>query len=288
MRIVRHILMAILLVLGMDSCKMISGIIHDGDVLARVGDEMLFKDVVAPLVPKGISSADSLEFVKRYADSWVLDQVYAQQAQARLGKDVGDLEEQVAQYRRSLLKYKYEQLYVGERLDTVVSEEEMNAYYEAHKQDFRLQLPIVRAVYVRTLPDSPNAEAVRKALFPSKKKASDAVLDSLVFASAERYTDFGGRWVEMTSLAREFSTDYGTIVAAMKDSKIDITDADGKRHLAKVSGYMKTGAVPPIEFCRERIKEVILNSRKKALLNCLEQELLEDARQSGLFEIYQD
>lgn len=287
MRLVRNIIILTLAVLCSMSCKMISQIIHDGDVLARVGKEKLYKETVEPLVPRGLSVEDSLAFINRYAQAWVEDEVYAQQAQARLGKDVKDIQEQVARYRRSLLKYRYEQEYVAEKLDSLVQDDEIAAYYDAHKQDLKISYPIVKAIYVRMLPDSPNADAVEKELFPKKNASSDK-LDSLVFASAERYTDFGGEWVEIMALAREFSLDYGTLIASMKDSKIDITDADGKRHLAKVTGYMKAGSVPPVEYCKEKIRDVIVSARKKALLNCLEQELLEDAREQGLFEIYQE
>ena len=49
---------------------------------------------------------------------------------------------------------------------------------------------------------------------------------------------------------------------------------------------IKAGEIPPVEFCQERIKDIIISGRKHRLLTTLEQDLIEDAKAKEKFEIY--
>ena len=55
----------------------------------------------------------------------------------------------VEEYRQALLIRKLDQHYVDRSIDTVFTDEEITAYYNAHKADFRLDRPIVRGRIVR-------------------------------------------------------------------------------------------------------------------------------------------
>ena len=73
----------------------------------------------------------------------------------------------------------------------------------------------------------------------------------------------------------------------MRNSFVEMTDAEGRICLAYISDYMRSGNVPPVEFCRDIIENVIISARKQTLLNDLERDLLEDARVNGVFEIFE-
>ena len=53
-----------------------------------------------------------------------------------------------------------------------------------------------------------------------------------------------------------------------------------------MADMVKSGEIPPVEFCEERIKDIIVSGRKHQLLTTLEQDLIEDAKAKENFEIY--
>ena len=83
-------------------------------------------------------------------------------AETKLSKSEKDVSRELEDYRRSLLKYRYEQRFVNERLDTAVLTKDIEAYYEAHKDLFVLDVPILKARFLDIMPDSPNYDRIRR------------------------------------------------------------------------------------------------------------------------------
>lgn len=271
--------------LTLPSCRAISSLLHDGDVVAQVGRHKLYKSEVAALIPDEASADDSLKLALQYINSWASDLVFLDIAEEQLSKDELDVAAELEQYRRSLLKYRYEQRYINERLDTLVSDSQIDEYYQSHVDNFVLEIPIVKARFLRISSDSPSVE-------PIKKKMSSPVLsdlmaaDSLAYFSAVKYTDYGDNWIDMVTLARDFGADYAELLSSMKNGFIEKKDTDGKLNVAYIAEFMPAGEIPPVEYCRERIKNIIISVRKQALVSDLERDLLTDARDRGRFRIF--
>ena len=68
------------------------------------------------VIPNGISPEDSSLFAKQYIGTWALDHGYMEVAEQQLSAAELDVSQELEAYRRSLLKYRYEQLYVNQRL----------------------------------------------------------------------------------------------------------------------------------------------------------------------------
>lgn len=279
------ILLCGIALLTVQSCRAISSLLHDEEVVAEVGRHMLYRSEVDNLIPDGASEEDSLRFALQYINSWASDIVFLDIAEEQLSKEELDVTAELEEYRRSLLKYRYEQRYINERLDTLVSESQIDEYYQSHIENFVLEIPIVRARFLRISADSPNLEIIKKKMCSSG--VSDLTeADSLAYFSAVKYTDFSNRWIDMITLSREFGTDYADLLSSMKNGIIEREDAYGKVNVAYVVDFMPAGEIPPVEYCRDRIKNIILSVRKQTLVTSLEQDLLEDARDKGKFKIF--
>jgi DNA repair protein RadC len=94
---------------------MISSFLHDGEAVAQVGDSRLSKEELLAFIPSGITPEDSLRLAEQYINSWATDQVYLQIAEQQLSKEELDVTKELEEYRRSLIKYRYEQRYINER-----------------------------------------------------------------------------------------------------------------------------------------------------------------------------
>lgn len=271
---------------GLSSCKMISSFLHDAEIAAQVNGHLLYRNEVISHIPPGIPAEDSLKMAQQYINSWASETVYLDIAEQQLSKEEKDVAKELEEYRRSLLKYRYEQRYINERLDTNVTDEQVMEYYESHKEYFKLSIPIVRVRYMRISPDSPGLESLRKKF---KVSGPEAVyeLDSLANMYAEKYINTGDGWMDVISLAREFGQDYGSLMVKEKNSLIEAEDSYGKINIAYILENKRVGQIPPVEYCRARIVDIILSTRKQELMATLERDLLDEALRNGKLVIYQ-
>ena len=99
-------------------------------------------------MPEGVGTMDSLQRVSTFIDSWVKRQVLIHQAENNIDKEALDLDKQMQEYRNSLVIYAYESQLIDQKLDTIVSDEEIAEYYEQNKEDFQLRNTMVRVAYV--------------------------------------------------------------------------------------------------------------------------------------------
>lgn len=270
---------------ALTSCRAISSLLHDDEVVAEVNGVKLYRAELDAVIPNGISAADSAALALKYIDTWASDHVYLKIAEQQLSKSEKDVTKELEDYRKSLLKYRYEQLYVNERLDTTVTDEMVDEYYEAHADKFVLQRPIVRARYLNILADSPVLKQLRKMMKSSEP--NDLVeADSLAYSSALKFMTWNNDWVDAALLAGEFGTDYNSMLASMSGGWIEQKDTTGYLKLAYVPEMIGRGRQAPVDYCAPMIKDMIISARKQALISGLERDLLEDARENGNFTIY--
>lgn len=267
------------------SCKAVQSFIHDGEVVARLGEHKLYLSDLEKVIPNGVSPEDSVNLANLYINSWATDMAFQDIAEQKLSKEEKDVSKELEAYRQSLLRYRFEQRYVAERLDTTVSVKEVNDYYEAHKDNFTLERPIVKARFMRIATDSPNLKTIKK-LMSSDDVTDIIAADSLAYNSAQRYLDSSESWIDAVTLAGEFGKDYIEVFSKKNGKFIEIPDGAGNLCVAFIADMVKAGEVPPVEFCEERIKDIIISGRKHKLLTTLEQDLIEDAKAKEKFEIY--
>ena len=271
------------LLLTLSSCNFISSFIHDDEVVARVGNEKLYLSELSSYIPDTVSPEDSTNLAMQYITSWARDLLYLNLAENQLSKAEQDVSSELEDYRRSLLRYRYEQLYVNDRLDTLITDAQIESYYKEHEDYFKLQRPILKVRFLDIMSDSPNADLIIRCM-SSDDYSEVLAADSLAYQSALRYFDKSDVWMDAAVLAREFSTDYVTMLSSLSDSFIRI-EQDGRLRIAFVLDIRRSG-IAPVEYASAQIRDNILSDRKHRLLKSLEQDLLKDALEKKKLVIY--
>ena len=266
------------------SCKAISDFLDKGEVVAKVGDTKLMMEELQKIIPNGISAEDSITFARQYINSWALDQVFLDVAESQLSAAELDVSMELETYRKSLLKYRYEQLYVNQRLDTLVSEDQIQEFYEQHPERFVLQRPVVKARFMSISAQSPMLKMIKKKM-ASNDVADLMEADSLAFSAALKFTTWDDAWIDAASFAKEFGMESASVLSSLKKGWVERKDTLGILSIAYVSELIPTGKMAPKEYSAPFIKDMIISARKQALIATLEQDLLNDARESGKFEI---
>ena len=281
----RSIAILMIVLPALSSCKAITSFFSGDEIVAVAGSEKLYRSDLDRILPKGMPVEDSTRLAMQYITTWASDIVYVTIAEEQLSKSEKDVTKELEDYRKSLLKYRYEQLYVNERLDTAVTDDQVREYFEAHSDKYVLQRPVVKARFLAIFSDSPAKEQIRK------RMSSDDVnvlveADSLAFSAAHKYTGWNDGWVDVVVLSREFGLDYTEVLAKKKGDWVEIEGEDGISRIAYISDMVKEGELAPIEYAAQSIRDMIISARKQKLIMTLEQDLLKDARDNGKFVIY--
>jgi len=287
----RKLLFIGVLLVAVSSCKVISALtdtaneLFHGEVVARAGDHKLHLSELEKYIPQGVSPEDSTKLARQYIDAWAQELLLLEMADEQLSAAEKDVSKELEDYRRTLLKYRYEQLYINQRLDTLITPEEVSSFYTENSGLFRLERPIVKARYLLIPADSKSIRKLR-ALMSSENEADLTEAASLASTIAIKYVDQADTWTDALSLAREMGIDYQKLLSGIHNQFMEYTDEDGILHLAYLAELVPEGKTAPQEYCEERVRDLILSARKHALEVSLEQDVLEDARKNNKYVIY--
>lgn len=287
----KKVLYILLLSLLAVSCKMTrqfqdaASELFRGQVVARVGNHKLYRSELLKYIPAGASPEDSASLALQWINAWAEDLLLLDMAEEQLSGEDKDVKKELEEYRRTLLKYRYEQLYITQRLDTLITDEEIEQYYLANKERFRLERPLMKARYMiisagaRSLP-------VLKEKMSSDNEQEVMMADSLGSYAAIKYVDAADTWMDAITLASEMGIDYLSLVASIKNRFSELKDENGNLHIAYIVDMAPEGRTAPLDYVTERIRDIILSSRKHKLEIELERDLLEDASRNLKFVIY--
>ncbi len=283
----KRFLPVILLLTVICSCETVDRVFHnirDGRV-AVVGKNVLYRSDLDKVIPAGVAPEDSVMMAERYINSWALGKLLLAEAEARLSKEQKAVDDQVEEFKQNLLTFRYEKLCVAERLDTVVTREEAEDYYDEHRQEFVSSNSVIRGRVIRISKKSPYYPLIRDN-YKSTNEADVAVLRQTAFSSADKYTDFDGRWVHVSALARETGQDIASCESDLAKSQAYEKDIDGAHYLVFIQERTAPGAVSPLDYNLDAITDIIISRRKQEILSSLEQELLKDALDNGKLKKY--
>jgi len=287
----RKVLYILLLSLLAVSCKMTrqfqdaASELFRGQVVARVGNHKLYRSELQKYIPAGVSPEDSTSFARQWINAWAEDILLLDMAEEQLSGEDKDVSKELEEYRRTLLKYRYEQLYINQRLDTLITDEEIEQYYTANTERFRLERPLMKARYM-IIPSTARSISVLKEKMSSDNEQDVMEADSLGAYAAIKYVDAADTWMDAITLASEMGIDYLSLVASIKNRFSELKDDSGNLHIAYIVDMAPEGRVAPMDYVAGRIRDIILSSRKHKLEIELERDLLEDASRNQKFVIY--
>lgn len=281
----KKFLLLLLSVLCISSCRVFERLFGE-DIVARVGNDVLYRKDIDALNIKGFSPEDSAKIVSRYIMSWAKSRLLLELAESRLPKSEKDVAEQLEEYRQQLLVYRYEKLYVGQRLDTAVTEDEYSRFYEENRMELVNSVPYFKGIFIKIRTDSPNFSMIQS-IYAKTDAASRERLGDLSYVSADKYY-FIENWTSLDFLVNESGLDMQEMVQALEKTGRMSKNVMGYSYFIYADEYVAKGECTPYEAARPRMKELILSRRKQELLSTLERNLLNDAINDNKLIIYDE
>jgi hypothetical protein len=277
----RHILVLLILLTGCTSFFKKK----TEHAVARVYSDYLYESELRSVIPKGTKSKDSIVLAKSYIESWIHQRLVIHQAEQNLSSAQMDFTQQLENYKNSLIIYAYEKELVRQKLDTLVTDDDIGAYYDANSQNFLLKENIVQLQYVKLPLKSAYIKQFKKLL------ASDNASDKSKLAKqCEQYaSDYfldNSNWLPFNDLLKQIPIKTYNSEDFLKNHK-DLEYSDSANiYLVRIKDFKIKESVSPLSFEKERIRNIILNKRKIDLTKKMREDIFTRASKKNDFEIY--
>jgi len=282
----RVLLLALIIIITC-SCRT-----HDKKVnripVAKAGDAILYRDQLLNIVEKGTSVTDSTAMIQNYINKWAKKEFLFQKAEENLTPAMKDeIENQLGEMRENLAIYQYQRQMMSERMDTVLTEAELERYYSANEKSFTLNSNIVKALFIKIPVETPNIYRIRQ-LSRSGNQADLQQLETLCYQFAEKFDDFNEEWVPMDRLTVELPGDIGNEEYFLKRNKFyETNDQDSTfLYMITIRDFRLRSSLAPFEYVKEDIKRIVWNNRRFEFLQTLENGIYNEALKENSLKIY--
>ena len=254
--------------------------------VAETGKAVLYYDEIPPLIQRGVNEADSTAIIQNYINKWAKRELLLQKAEENLAPGMKtDIARQIEETRTNLVIYQYQRQMMLEKMDTVISETEMENYYSSNGASFLLTSNIVKALFIKLPAETPDLDKVRR-LARSNNQDDLQQLERYCFQFAEKFDDFNEEWIPMTRLSVELQQEIDNEENFLKRNTFFETSDSGSVYLISVRDYRLRGTPAPFEYVKNDIKRIIWNTRRFEFIQALENGIYNDALEKNSFKIY--
>ena len=275
-------------VLLLAGCRELPRYFASDTTIARAGGKELKMGDVRSVVPQGLTGDDSAAFMRVFIDRWVVKQLKLQEAETLFSSSAADIDKMVEEYRQALLIRKLDQHYVDRSIDTVFTADEIAAYYNAHKADFKLDRTIVKGRIVR-FGEGYRQAAKLKTLMASKSEAQQQDFRDICEKNGFTVSDFRDQWIDFLEflgyLPTPRSQSYDSVLSStavqeMRDSH--------SHYYFQIEDVRREGEPIPPERLLGTIRRILFNQRQGEIIRRHEEELSARAAENGEVKIFAD
>ena len=189
---------------------------------------------------------------------------------------------------RGLLIRQLDQHYVDRSIDTVFTADEIAAYYNAHKADFKLDRTIVKGRIVR-FGEGYRQAAKLKTLMGARSEAQQQDFRDICEKNDFTVDDFRDQWIDfpefLSYLPTLRSQSYDSVLATAAVQEMRDSHA---HYYFQIDAVLREGEPIPLERLRGTIRRILFNQRKGEIIRAHEEELCARASEMGEVKIFAD
>jgi len=253
--------------------------------IARVNDTYLYQKDLQALISENTTKQDSVSIVANYIQRWATQQLLIDKANINLPQQqIEDYQGMVAEYRNDLFAEAYKGAIVSKLLDSTITQEEYDLFYQQNKANFTLREKIFKLRYIHLDASFPTISETKKKLRRFNTEDIVALQGSSLEYKGANFND--SVWVKKETLLRQLP------VIRTKESKVlkkatfsQLEDSLGV-YLLKIKDVLSPNQTAPLQYIKPIIKEIILNKRTLELIKELEKDITKDAVKNKNFEVY--
>ena len=254
----------------------------NNEILAIVNTEKFFKKDLTILLPQNINKIDSQLLVKSYIQDWAIKKLLLKKAENNSSLEtVNQIDDLVKDYKESLLINNYKEQLVKQKLDTIVTEKELEEYYLLNKENFKLNEELVKIKFLH-IDNTINDKKEILKLFKS-----DDILDLEELEKQElsfKFHQFNdSTWTQLDNVLLKLPFSKEKLLK--KTKFIQKQDSIGL-YLVAIKDVLELKSIAPLSYVIPTIEQMILHKRKIQLIRDIEKIIIKDAIQNNNFKIY--
>ncbi len=244
-------------------------------VIASVDDVELTENDAFVLMKHAGLNIDSLEEKNAFVDQWIENEVFKAEMKELYPDEWKLIQLRASNYTGDLAKFYLEEYELKKKLDTIVSDKEINTYYESHKDEFVLHDYIVKAMYLK-IPkdlDFKSKNIHQKFLLKNDKDVIEVNSYAKLYAVNFYYND--SAWVYFNDLTKDIPlTKYNIDNIVLNRTKTYFSDNE-YTYFLNIIDYTLKDEAPPVDFLQNEIKGLIVANRLQLLKEKNESKLIQ-------------
>lgn len=258
----------------------------DDFAIARVNNSNLYKEDIKDLVPAGTSKKDSTIIVNDYIDRWASQKLLFSAAEVNLSDEKQqELNELVDQYKKDLYSKAYIEQLVYKSFDTLITESELEEYYEINKENFKTNSDLVKMSFIQINKNNPKLNTLSNKFVKGNTESKEFLNKNIIEFKSYAFND--SIWIDMNQVYQKlpFVTMENKESYLVSGKTIKYADSSDV-FLIKTLKFIPKNQVSPFQYIKPTLKKVILNKRKIELINKFQKDITSDALKDKKYEIY--
>lgn len=255
---------------------------EEDQALARVYNRTLYQSEVAEMLPEEYSPEDSSLLVNAFVERWIRESLVLHAAEKNIPADL-NIDELVRNYRSSLLRHNYERMLVENNLDSTITQQQFEGYYQNNKERFILEEPIVQALFIRVPNNAPQINEAKS--WWKNLDANYAQLLEFANLYAEQYLMSDTVWHKQSDIKKLVPK---SVLGgqALNEGKRIIGQEGPHTILVNILKYMPAGQSAPLGYVKEEIQRTLWQEQKVKLLEENKEKLYEVETRRNNVEVF--
>ena len=274
----------IILILLIISCELENN--SKEEPIARVNDNFLFFSEIQESLDENMSQNDSMLAVNNAINNWASKKLLYEKAIFNLSNSKqNELDLLVKSYASDLYISNYEKEWLKTRVDTIVSNDQLQSYYNENKNKFRLRQDILLARFIELPIENFNKTQIVRS-FRRLNFQDKIYLDSISLQFKSSFIN-DSVWLRPELFFNKFKIEnkikYNRYLR--KKSFFEIKDLESL-YLVYISDILRKNDYAPMSYVKPTLVQILLNKRKLEMKKQLKTDILKQGIAENNFEIY--
>ena len=274
----------IILILLIISCELENN--SKEEPIARVNDNFLFFSDIQDSLDENMSQNDSMLAVNSAINNWASKKLLYEKAIFNLSNSKqNELDLLVKSYESDLYISNYEKEWLKTRVDTIVSNDQLESYYNDNKNKFRLRQDILLARFIELPIENFNKTQIVRS-FKRLNFQDKIYLDSISLQFKSSFIN-DSVWLRPELFFNKFMIENKTNYNRYFKKKrfFEIKDLESL-YLVYISDIHRKNDYAPMSYVKPTLVQILLNKRKLEMKKQLKTDILKQGIAENNFEIY--
>jgi len=253
--------------------------------LVSVNGKILYKNEIDNIVPQGLNPTDSTLAAESYIKMWIKNELVYEKAVDNI-TDQSKIDELVENYRQSLVIYTYQEHLIKERLAKNISDKELQEYYNANIDNFKLESDIIKGVFIKVPITAPQIDDLKKWSKQGDEQAIENI-EKYSLQNAVIYDYFYDKWVNLDDVMATvpYAPDRNTKQFLSNNKNFEVQDSSYV-YLLTIKEYMLEGNQAPFEYVKGQLLDIVVNQKKVSFIKNFEDDLYNTAVKKNQIKYY--